>query len=60
MAEEIGLLDVKGKVNKVPVFRILDEKPASKSDASNTGVPGPAPKNKTEFIGKKPETQTIA
>jgi adenylate cyclase len=60
LAEEIGLLDVKGKVNKVPVFRILDEKPASKSDASNTGVPGPAPKNKTEFIGKKPETQTIA
>src|SRR5689334_23483107 len=27
-AKEIGLLEVKGKVNKVPVFQILNEKPA--------------------------------
>jgi adenylate cyclase len=26
-SQEIGLLEVKGKVNKVPVFQILDEKP---------------------------------
>jgi adenylate cyclase len=28
-SQEIGLLEVKGKVNKVPVFQILDEKPIS-------------------------------
>ena len=28
-SKEIGLLEVKGKVNKVPVFQILDEKPAA-------------------------------
>jgi class 3 adenylate cyclase len=26
LSKEIGLLEVKGKVNKVPVFQILDEK----------------------------------
>jgi hypothetical protein len=26
LSHEIGLLEVKGKVNKVPVFQILDEK----------------------------------
>ncbi len=29
LSREIGLLEVKGKVNKVPVFQILDEKPAA-------------------------------
>ncbi len=28
-SKEIGLLEVKGKVNKVPVFQILDEKPVT-------------------------------
>ena len=31
-SKPIGLLEVKGKVNKVPVFQILDEKPANASD----------------------------
>ncbi len=32
VSKPIGLLEVKGKVNKVPVFQILDEKPANASD----------------------------
>jgi adenylate cyclase len=32
VSQPIGLLEVKGKVNKVPVFQILDEKPAYASD----------------------------
>ncbi len=37
ISKEIGLLEVKGKVNKVPVFHILDEKPA----AASSGLPQP-------------------
>jgi adenylate cyclase len=32
VSQEIGLLEVKGKVNKVPVFQILDMKPVSSSE----------------------------
>jgi adenylate cyclase len=41
-SKEIGLLEVKGKANKVPVFQILDEKP-DVSTGENTGPPSPAP-----------------
>ena len=38
-SREIGLLEVKGKANKVPVFQILDEKRESSSDEPNRSAP---------------------
>jgi adenylate cyclase len=35
LSEEIGLIEVKGKVNKVPVFQILGEKTASPAPSAN-------------------------
>jgi adenylate cyclase len=34
LSEKIGLIEVKGKANKVPVFQILDEKPVSSAGSS--------------------------
>jgi len=47
VSKEIGLLQVKGKVNKVPVFHILDEQVLNSADK----VP-PLPSNLVESSGK--------
>lgn len=38
-SSEIGLLEVKGKVNKVPVFQILGEKPDTSTSGLNSAAP---------------------
>jgi adenylate cyclase len=41
LSREIGLLEVKGKVNKVPVFHILDEAPVVNRTDFDSPSPGP-------------------
>lgn len=49
-SKEIGLLEVKGKANKVPVFQILDEKrDQATGEASSPSVPFP-----TKVQGARP------
>jgi adenylate cyclase len=46
LSKEIGLLEVKGKVNKVRVYQILDEpSPAPNKVAASSAAPAPATAN---------------
>jgi adenylate cyclase len=54
-SEKIGLIEVKGKANKVPVFQILDEKPAASADPSPPALS--APRNDLALANDKQNAQ---
>jgi adenylate cyclase len=54
LSEEIGLIEVKGKSNKVPVFQILGEKPASPAPS---GMRESVSKNDLELASNKQNAQ---
>jgi adenylate cyclase len=55
LSKEIGLIEVKGKANKVPVFQILDEKPAVSADPSPPAFS--APRNDLALANDKQKAQ---
>jgi adenylate cyclase len=55
LSEKIGLIEVKGKANKVPVFQILDEKPAASADPSPPA--SSIPKNDLALANVKQKVQ---
>lgn len=57
LSKEIGLIEVKGKVNKVPGFQILGEKPATPELPETASSPQSLPKRELEFVSKKEQTQ---
>ena len=52
LAKEIGLLQVKGKVNKVPVFHILDEQALNSTEKE-----APLPSPTVELLSKNPSAE---
>jgi adenylate cyclase len=57
LSEEIGLIEVKGKANKVPVFQILDEKPASSTVPATPTSSESIQKKELELISSRQQTQ---
>jgi adenylate cyclase len=57
LSNEIGLLEVKGKVNKVPVFQILDEKPVEPVEKSSPPPRAAATKADYRSIRNNPEKE---
>lgn len=58
LSEEIGLIEVKGKANKVPVFQILDEKPTTSALPETSASSQSVPKRELEIISNKRQTPT--